>query len=744
MFARLGRAIALRPRVVVAVWVVLAVLGYALAVTGVHGESLFDRLHTGAPAVPGSESAAGRAILDEADTSGPSLTLVLQGVDASDPAIAGPIASARSQVAAITDVASVVDPLALPDGVDNPAAAPLVARDGHGLLMIAQLEPGLSDDAQRAALHDVRDRLEQVPGDLHAVAPEATGIVGGTTLVVSAITEQVQHDLRTGEAIALPIALLVMLLVFGGFLAASMPLAGAIASIAGGLAALLALSYWIDLDSSVVNVVTVLGLGLSIDYGLLIVSRFREELNLVMADEGGSRARRRRGDGAVLTAIEATMATAGRTVAFSALTVAIAIAGLLAFSPPILRSFGGAGVAIVVIALATALTLVPALLALAGRRMGRTSVIARVPVLRRVFVRTSDVQSDDGVFSRLAAWTQRRPWIVLGGTLVLLGVLAAPLAHIELRNSTTELLPLDSQQREYVQVLARDYPAATTPAITVVAQGQLADVTPWARQLGELDDVASVDAPKTAGSYVIVGVRPATTDGGGATARAVVREIRDLDPAFPTWVTGQAASEIDFTHAVGEGAPWAIAIVAIATLVLLFLMTGSVVMPVKALLTNAVSIAASLGVLVWAFQDGHLAGLLDFEPTGGIETYVVALVIAFAFGLAMDYEVFLLSRIQELVRAGVPNDEAVRRGLQRSGRIITSAAAIVVVVFAGFVAGKLLVIKEVGFALAVAVVVDATIVRLLLVPATMTLLGRWNWWAPAPLRRLHERWHLVH
>ncbi|MDM7853425.1 MMPL family transporter [Cellulomonas alba] len=744
MFARLGRAVALRPRVVVAVWIVLAVLGYALAVQGVHGENLFERLHTGAPTVPGSESAAGRAILDDQDDSGASLTLVLQGVDVSDPAVAAPVATARSQVAAIPGVASVVDPLALPDGADNAAAAPLVARDGQGMLMIAQLEPGLSDEAQHRALGAVEARFAQVPADLHAVAPEARGIVGGTTLVVSAITEQVKSDLRTGEAIALPIALLVMLLVFGGFLAAAMPLAGAIASIAGGLAALLALSYWIDLDSSVVNVVTVLGLGLSIDYGLLIVSRFREELTAIMADEGGTRARRRRGDGAVLTAIEATMATAGRTVAFSALTVAIAIAGLLAFSPPILRSFGGAGVAIVLIALATAMTLVPALLALAGRRLGKPSVIARVPLLRRVFVRTSDVQHDDGLFSRLAAWTQRRPWIVLAGTLVLLGVLAAPLAHIELRNSTTELLPLGSQQREYVQVLARDYPAATSPAITVVAQGQLAEVQPWAQQLGELDGVASVDPPKASGSYVTVGVRPASPDGGGPTARQVVREIRALDPQFPTWVTGQAASEIDFTHAVGEGAPWAIAIVALATLVLLFLMTGSVVMPVKALLTNAVSIAASLGVLVWAFQDGHLAGLLNFEPTGGIETYVVALVIAFAFGLAMDYEVFLLSRIQELVRAGVPNDEAVRRGLQRSGRIITSAAAIVVVVFAGFVAGKLLVIKEVGFALAVAVTVDATVVRLLLVPATMTLLGRWNWWAPAPLRRLHERWHLVH
>ncbi|CPU64087.1 transmembrane transport protein mmpL13a [Mycobacteroides abscessus] len=189
---------------------------------------------------------------------------------------------------------------------------------------------------------------------------------------------------------------------------------------------------------------------------------------------------------------------------------------------------------------------------------------------------------------------------------------------------------------------------------------------------------------------------------------------------------------------------WAVGIVVGATLVLLFLMTGSVVVPVKALLTNALSLAASLGVLVWAFQDGHLEGLLNFSSVGGIETYVVALVVAFAFGLAMDYEVFLLARIKELYDAGLSNDEAVRLGLQRSGRIITSAAAIIVVVFAGFVFGDLLVIKEVGFALAVAVLIDATIVRLLLVPATMTLLGRYNWWAPGPLRRVHRRLAITH
>jgi RND superfamily putative drug exporter len=744
VFARVGRAVAHHPRLTVVAWLVLAVLGYGLAVLGVHGENLFDRLSTGAPSVPGSQSAQGLAILDEADESGPSLTLVLQGVDPANPEVATGLAAVRTDLAEIDGVLSVIDPLALPDGAANPAAAPLVAQDGDGFLVVVELAPDLAGDEEQAALDQVADRLHDVPADLQAAAPDATGVVGGTTLIVEAITDQVETDLRTGEAIALPIALLIMVLVFGGFMAASMPMAGAVASIAGGLAALLGFSYVLDLDSSVVNIVTVLGLGLSIDWGLLMVSRFREELHQLVDDDDGARSRRRRGDGAVLTAIERTTATAGRTVTFSALIIAISIAGLLVFQPPILRAFGAAGVAVIVVAVATALTLVPALLVLAGRRLIRPSILARVPGLRGILARTADVQTEEGLFSRLAGRVQRHPWFVLVASLAVLGILALPLAHLELRNSTTELLPQGSTQREFVETLASDYPEASTPAITVVAQASLAEATAWADTLADLDGVATVDPPSAVDSYVVIGVRPDTDDPGDAVARDVVHELRDLDAPFPTWVTGQAASQIDFTDAVVERAPWAIGIVAVTTLVLLFLMTGSVVVPVKALLTNALSLAASLGVLVWAFQDGHLSGLLSFTPTGGIETYVIVLVIAFAFGLAMDYEVFLLSRIKELVDRGLSNDDAVRLGLQRSGRIITSAALIVIVVFAGFVAGELLVIKEVGFSLAVAVLIDATLVRMLLVPATMTLLGGVNWWAPPFLRRLYSRISLIH
>ncbi|GEL93647.1 putative membrane protein [Cellulomonas composti] len=744
MFARLGRIVAHHPRSTVVVWLVLTVAGYALAVLGVHGESLFDRLSTGEPGVPGSESTHGRELLTDGSESGPSLTLALSSVDPSDPDVALAFAPSRSDLAAIPDVESVIDPLALPDGAANPAAAPLVATDGDGFLVVVTIEPGLTDDARSEALAAVEARMATVPDDLADAAPDVTGLIGGPTLIVGEITSQVEQDLRTGEAIALPIALLIMILVFGGFLAAAMPMAGAIASIAAGLATVLGLSYVMDIDASVVNVVTVLGLGLSIDYGLLIVSRFREELHRLVDDDEGRSARRRRGDGAVLTAVERTMATAGRTVAFSAVTVAISISSLLVFTPEILRAIGAAGCAVILIAVLTALTLVPALLTLAGRRLAKPSVLSRVPGLRWVLARTADVDTEEGRFSQLTGRVQRHPWWVMGGALAVLGVMAIPLAHLELRISGTELLPADSAQREFVDLLADQYPLSTTAPVVIVAETSLDEATAWAVELESLDDVASVDPPAADGSYVTIGVRPDTDDPGGEVARGVVEEIRALDPGFPTWVTGQAAAQIDFTAALADGALWAALIVGLATFALLFLMTGSVVIPIKALLTNVVSLAASLGVLVWVFQDGHLEDLLGFTSTGGIETYVIALVIAFAFGLAMDYEVFLLSRIKELHDAGRPTDEAVRLGLQRSGRIITSAAAIIIVVFSGFVAGELLVIKEVGFALAVAVLIDATIVRLLLVPATMTVLNDLNWWAPAWMRRIYDRLELTH
>ncbi len=745
VFDRLGAQIARRPRTTIAVWLVVTLVCFAFTLGGLGGQRLFDRLTTGAPGVPGSDSAIAQGILTDQSTTGPSLTLAVDGVDPADPEVATALTKAGADLSAIDGVSSVIDPYVVPDGPANPAVAGLLARNGAGFLVVVELEHGLADKPKNAALDAVQHRLEQVPTDLSTtLGTTVTGQVGGDSLAVKEITGQVEKDLQTGETIALPVALVVMVLVFGGLMSAGMPLAGAIASVAGGLGIVLGLSYWLEMDASVVNVVTVLGLGLSIDYGLLIVSRFREELHALVDADDGRAVRRRRGDGAVQMALRAAMHTAGRTVTFSALTVAISISGLLLFRPSILRAFGSAGVGVIVVALATAMTLVPALLALSGRRLVKPGLVGRVPGLRWLILRTGDVTAEEGAFSRLAGRVQRHPWLVMLGTIGALAVLASPVAHLQLRNSTFELLPLDSTQRAYRETIADQYPASQAATGWIVAEGSLDEVTTWSTQVADLPEISSVDPPAALGPYVVIGYRVDTQDPGGADAMDAVSAVRALHAPFPTWVAGQAANQIDFLDALLARLGWAVGIVVAATFILLFGMTRSVVIPIKALLTNALSLSASLGVLVWVFQDGHLADVLHFRSTGGIETYVIALVVAFGFGLAMDYEVFLLSRIKEMWDAGRSNDEAVRLGLQRSGRIITSAAAIVVVVFIGFVFGKLLVIKEVGFSLAVAVLIDATLVRMLLVPATMTILGRANWWAPRWLLRATRRFAIEH
>ncbi|HLS04109.1 MAG TPA: MMPL family transporter [Actinomycetales bacterium] len=751
----LSRHILRRPRLIALVWAAATVVMLALALGGVGNQGLFGRLAGGVPAIPGTESQIAADLIEEESADGPAITLAVHGLDPASPELAEMLAAARDDLSAIAGVESVVDPTALPEGVENPVAAPLVAADGRGLLLIATLAPLLDADATEDAIAATYERMTAAATEISRFAPGAETHIGGTELVIDDIIDQIKSDLIRGEAIALPLSLVIMLVVFGGFMAAGMPLLGALSSIGAGLFSIFALTHVMEVDSSVVTIASVLGLGLAIDYSLLIVSRYREELRAAVdqitddnAHPGEKPAPHTSAheDPTVVRALTKTMTTAGRTVAFSALIVAISLSGLLVFKPSMLKAISIAAIAVVLVALLTGLTLVPALLVITGRRLLEPSPIRRVPVLGKIITRYGDTAPREGVFSRLATWTQRRPWLVVTGAVLILGILAVPVTHLQLRNSALEMLPADSPQRAFITLMTEQYPQAAQPEITVVADASVEEAEIWANSLADLDQVEQVFAPQALDSYVAVALkidpgteRPITVE------RSVVETIRADRPGFETWVTGTAAHEIDFTQSLRDGAPAALAIVIIATLVLLFLMTGSVVLPFKALIINVFSIAAALGVLVWGFQDGHLENLLGFASTGGIETYVLAVVVAFGFGLAMDYEVFLLSRIQEAhetsgdLAAGASDDAAVRIGLQRSGRIITAAALILVIVFSGFALGELQVIKQAGIALAVAIAVDATIVRMFLVPATMTLLGKWNWWSPAKLRSLHAK-----
>jgi RND superfamily putative drug exporter len=523
-----------------------------------------------------------------------------------------------------------------------------------------------------------------------------------------------QNDLVHGELIALPILLLALLFVFRGWRAALLPLAGALATVAGALLLLRAATNFVDLAGYAVDVVVLFGLALAVDYSLLIVSRFREE----------------RAEGAdVALAVERTVARAGRTIIFSALTVIAAMSGLFAFGEPTFTSLAVGGVATVLVALSAGLTLVPALTGAWGHKIRPASAHT----------------ATDGPFARIARLVQRRPVLIaIASTGLLIGA-AIPFLGVHFSNGDYRVLPTSMESRQATDALIQAYPAMGTSPIQVVARldEDSPQVNAYAAELRGLPGVTEVTIAR--------GLRAGLTEldvvAGGAAqgdnAQRLVRVIRDHRPAFSTLVTGRAALLIDFQQRITSRLPYALGLIALSTFVLLFLMTGSVLVPLKALVMNTLSLGATFGALVWIFQDGHLSGLLGFQSFGAVELWVPVLIFVFGFGLSMDYEVFLLSRIKETYDESGDSNGAVASGLQRSGRIITSAAVLVLIVFLGFAAGDNLGIKEMGLALAIAVAVDATVVRCLLVPATMTLLGKANWWAPPLLRRFHDRFGLT-
>jgi uncharacterized membrane protein YdfJ with MMPL/SSD domain len=746
---RLGGAAARHPIITLIAWAVLLLVAVGTAIVGVTGENLFDRLRSAAPTAEGESTRADDALAGDQEQR-ESFTLLVYGVDPADPEAA---TIGADLAVALTDLPRTV--LVAPFGLPPQLAAPLLALDGDGFLVTATVEglDGGEPDPYTAdqALVALRDAAD----DYRASFPDAVVEVGGTSLLVDSIISTSENDLRRGETVALPIALLVMLVVFGGVIAAGVPLLGAGAAIAGGLGMLFGFTHVTDIDTTVVNVVTAVGLGLSIDYGLLIVSRFREEYRALeqkgKAISGLPRdasAEPRPGVRVLkarrLQAIQATTATAGRTVVYSGITFAVAALGLLVFEPTMVRAVGLGALAVTLIALASALTLIPALLSLAGDRIVRPGVLTRIPALGRLITRFGDVAPDEGFFSKLTRRVQRHPAIVTLACALVLVLLGSPLASLRLANTSIDAIPTSSSQYPFIQTLIEHFPAASSPRVALVTETRT-DGETWGAAAADLPNVDSVEPTFARGDAWLTVLRVDPRDGID-----LVHAVRDQRSALqaeglgPGWVTGIDARTVDLSESLLRGAPWAALILAVGTIVLLFLMTGSLVIPLKALVASALSLGASIGVLVWGFEMGNFAGIMGFDPANvhGVDVLVLLLTFIFGFGLAMDYEMFILSRITEQVRAGVPDREAIARGLQRSGRIITSAALIIIVVFAGFATGDLMVIKQLGTALAVAVLLDATIVRCLLVPAFMTWQQRVLWWAPRWMKRLHARFAL--
>ena len=623
-----------------------------------------------------------------------------------------------------------------------------VSADGRTAYDIVFLD--LPPDDSPDAIPPVEAALRDVPG--------LRVQVGGGPAFYGDVQEVTENDLRRSELISLPLAALALLLVFGGLVAAGVPLAVGGASVLVALAGIFIVASIMPMSIFVLNLATLLGLGLGVDYSLLMTSRFREELA------------HRDGPDQVADAVRITVATAGRAVFFSGLTVLLGLLGLVLFEFMILRSVGIAGALVVALAVAAALTLLPAILAILGTRIDRWSI-------RKVAVDPGS----DGPWARLARRVMRRPVAVLVPTLALLLVLGVPFLHVRFNAPDATILPASVPSREAYDVLAREFGEGTFAPIVIAVRTTGAATRPenvaalydYSRRLASdprisrVSGLVDLDPRLTLEQYQLLYDSPSgppdrfvaialgattkadltaftvTTPYGpnNDEARALVREMRDpagplAPPAGVSVLIGGGAADVDdVVSRVWADFPRTALFIIVTTFLVLFVLLRSVVLPIKALVMNTLSIVASFGALVWIFQDGNLSAPLGFQPLGFVETTQPVILFCVLFGLSMDYEVFLLSRMKEVWDRTGDNTEAVARGLERSGRIVSSAALIVVVVAGSFAFADIVLIKALGLGVAIAVALDATVVRALLVPATMRLLGRWNWWMPARLDR---------
>lgn len=588
----------------------------------------------------------------------------------------------------------------------------LVSEDMHSTYVPVTLA-GQTHDERLHQFEAAARALESGPLETH---------LGGPIAVEHELSETAESDIIRAELITLPVLLLLLVLIFGGLVAGLVPLAVGGLAILGSLTVLRALTSVTEVSVFAINVATLLGLGLAIDYGLFMVSRFREEL-------GRGRT--------VPDAVRRTVDTAGRTVAFSGVTVGIAFAGLLFFPQPILKSIGFGGIAVVAFDLIAALVFLPALLAVVGRRIDRL----RLPLPRRTV--TGVIDENAGAWARFARTVMRGPAVSLVAVGCVLVAFSSGLASTQFGSTDQRYLPVDASSRIGTESMAEDFPAGQVGRLHVAVRGDSdeAQLDEYVERLDALPGAVRTSVARTTEgvAHVEVAYQGATDD---PEVQQLVRDVR-ADPgpegAEETLVGGVAAMQLDNLDAIVQEAPKTVAFIIGSTLVLLFLAFGSVVLPVKAVLMGALSLGASLGVVIWGFQEGLFAGLLGFDAVGTIDPTYLVLITIVSFGLAMDYELFLLSRVREEYLRSGDNTRSVALGLQRTGRIITSAALLLGVVLVAMGTSGLLFLKIIGIGLALAVLVDATLVRAVMVPATMRLLGDWNWWLPRPLRWLHDR-----
>jgi uncharacterized membrane protein YdfJ with MMPL/SSD domain len=706
VFERWGRFIHRRRRTVF----LIAVVGVLLAV--VWGTGVFGQLQTaGGFDAPGSPS----------QTAGTLATSAF-GRDAGDVVVlySSPTERVESPAfrSAVTGTLKALPRSAVASATTywSTGSKKLISAGGHETYAVLELKS--TDDTAR------QDNYDAIKTELSA--PGLQTRVGGLVPTDETISTQTTKDIRTAESLSFPILLILLLLIFGSLTAAGLPLAIGAIGILGSFTALRVITLFTSVSIFSANITTILGLGLAIDYGLFMVSRFREELA--------------RQD-SVEDAVARTTATAGRTVVFSGVTVAIALASVMLFPESFLRSMGYGGVLTVVVDMVAALTVMPALLSALGPKVNSVRI--------RPSIKRAPAPAQSGGWYRLARGVMRRPAVYTAVIVAVLLALGSPFLRVAWGGTDATVLPTSAAPRVVTEALSRDFPGNPTAPIEALVRFngpvkgspvRSGDLNSYVARLSRVGGVASAQVTGIDGDVarVDLGYAPGPNT---TAAEAIVAHVREVAaPAgSEVFVGGQTAELVDTLASLSHTLPAMLLVIVLATFVMLFLAFGSVILPLKAILMNILSLSVMYGVIVWVFQEGHLSGLLHFTADGTINPTTPILLFAIMFGLSMDYEVFLLSRIREHYVATGDNTASIATGLQRTGGIITSAALLLIVVIGPFALSGVTFTKMMGVGMIVALVIDATVIRMLLVPSTMRLLGHANWWAPAPLHRLAAR-----
>ncbi|WP_211303592.1 MMPL family transporter [Pseudosporangium ferrugineum] len=682
-------------------WAVLAVAVIAVTAAGVWGMGVFGQLSEGGYTDPGSESSRAAEVVREAlgPQGGDVVAIYRPGQGSIDDPALGRRIEARLAALPKSSVTAVA-------GYWPGRAGQFAAADRRSAVAVLTLA-GEDEGEKLEAFREIGDKL--------SVAGATVQLAGGAPLGDASAARSTE-DLAFAEAVSLPIVLILLLFIFGSLVAASLPVLVGGCAVLGSLGVLHAVAYTHDVNSFAVNVASLLGLGMAIDYGLFMVGRFREEQSF-----GRTPAQ----------AVARTVATAGRTVVFSATLLMIALAGLLLFPQGFLKSLAYGGLAAVALAALLSLTLLPALLAVLGHRVDKLPV--RLP-------RRRGSRPPGTGWATLADVVLRRPVLVALPILAGLVVLAAPIRGVQFGENDERVLPAAEPARQAVEALKRDFPALSSAGVLVVLRGPGAGDGSFAQAVHQVPGVATVTPAGRGGGVVTYTATLAGTDPFSPAARTAVDRIRALPPppGAELLVGGATARNVDSLAATADRLPLMVSLLVGATLLLMFLAFGSVLLPVKAVVMSALSLSATFGILVWIFQDGHGADLLRITPAP-LEVGIVVLMAAVVFGLSTDYEVFLLSRMVEARTRGATTAEAVTTGLARTGRVISAAAILLIVVTGAFALSSVTTMRFVGVGMIVALFLDATVVRMLLVPAVLRLMGNAAWWAPGPLRRLQER-----